>query len=129
MIAGGWHILLRAVYPLGYTEALTLKWSTMNSIDVHTLAELDELTLIDVREAYEYASGHAPTAVNLPLSELVARSSEIPRDGIVYIICESGGRSAQATEWLEAQGVMASNVLGGTSAWRAAGLPLAMEGN
>ncbi len=100
----------------------------MNSIDVRTLAELDELTLIDVREAFEYASGHAPAAVNIPLSEFVARSGEIPRETPLYIICESGARSAQATEWLDSQGITASNVVGGTSAWRAAGLPTTQEG-
>ena len=101
----------------------------MNSIDTHTLSELEDPTLIDVREVVEYISGHAPVAVNLPLSELVARVAEVPRGDTVYLICESGGRSAQAAEWLAAQGIDAVNVIGGTSAWRAAGLPLATEGN
>ncbi len=97
----------------------------MNSIDVQSLAALDGVTLIDVRETHEYTGGHAPTARSLPLSELVTRVAEVPHSGPVYIICESGGRSAQATEWLTAQGVDAINVLGGTSAWRSAGLPVA----
>ena len=98
----------------------------MNSIDTRELAAVEGATVIDVREPFEYTGGHAPDARNVPLSELVARVAEIPRDQRVYIICESGGRSAQATEWLEAQGVDAVNVLGGTSAWRSSGLPIAM---
>ncbi len=78
----------------------------MNTIDIRALSELEQPTLIDVREVVEYVSGHAPEAVNIPLSEFVARASEIPEGGDVYIICESGGRSAQAAEWLTAQGVV-----------------------
>ncbi|MGJ8722629.1 MAG: rhodanese-like domain-containing protein [Salinibacterium amurskyense] len=42
----------------------------------------------------------------------------------MYVICESGGRSAQAVEWLNTQGFDAVNIEGGTSAWRNAGLPV-----
>jgi len=98
----------------------------MNNIDVTKLSSLEGSAVIDVREPFEYVGGHAPAARNIPLSELVERVRELPLDEPVYIICESGGRSAQATQWLEAQGVDAVNVLGGTSAWRSAGLPLAM---
>lgn len=77
--------------------------------------------LIDVREADEFASGHVPWAVNMPLSELVARVHEIP-DGPVNIICQSGGRSARAAEYLEQQhGRQAMNVTGGTGQWIAEG--------
>lgn len=97
----------------------------MNSIDTTAVSQLDGITLIDVREDHEYVAGHAPTAVSLPLSVLTERVAEVPRDETVYIICESGGRSAQACQWLEGQGYDVVNVLGGTSAWRAAGLPIA----
>jgi rhodanese-related sulfurtransferase len=101
----------------------------MNNIDTPTLAALDRSVVIDVREEYEFVSGHAPGAINLPLSGLVDRLDEIPRDEPVYVICEHGGRSAQATEWLVARGIDATNVLGGTSAWRGSGLPVTMGGN
>jgi len=103
--------------------------TTTSSIDTRSLHQLSTARLIDVRETYEYVAGHAPTAINIPLSELVERVAEIPRGEDVYIICESGGRSAQATHWLSQQGITAINVLGGTSAWRGAGLPVATGGN
>ena len=82
--------------------------------------------LIDVREADEYAAGHAKGAVLIPLSEFASRIEEIDADRNVHIICELGGRSAQACEYLEqARGLEATNVEGGTSAWRSAGLPMA----
>ncbi|MBN9645100.1 rhodanese-like domain-containing protein [Corynebacterium mendelii] len=81
--------------------------------------------LIDVREPEEFAAGHAAGAVNVPLGDVPARWREFNQDETVYIICQSGGRSARACQWLEQSvGVEATNVDGGTSAWAAAGLPM-----
>lgn len=105
----------------------------MNEIDVARLRTLlsedPTATLVDVREADEYAGGHVPGALSVPLSELVARAPEVlglPTP--VHLVCESGGRSAQAAGWLEAQGVESVNVVGGTSAWRRAGHPVEVPG-
>ena len=96
----------------------------MKSIEPAAVSQRAGIHLIDVREEVEFVGGHAQTAVNLPLSTFVERVAEVPSGETVYIICESGARSAQAVEWLEGQGYDAVNVLGGTSAWRSAGLPL-----
>ncbi|RNE49892.1 rhodanese-like domain-containing protein [Corynebacterium alimapuense] len=81
--------------------------------------------LIDVREADEYAADHAAGAKLLPLSEFVGRVHEIDPDQDIYVICRSGGRSAQACSYLEqSRGFDTINVEGGTDAWRAAGLPM-----
>jgi len=81
--------------------------------------------LIDVREPDEYAAVRAEGAVNIPLSEFVARTDEINPDQDIYLICKSGGRSAQAGEYLEqARGWdNVINVAGGTTAWVEQGLP------
>lgn len=83
--------------------------------------------LIDVREPHEYAETHAAGAVNLPLSEFIARAGEIDPDRDIYLICHSGGRSVQAGEYLEQSRGWDNiiNVAGGTSAWIEAGLPTA----
>lgn len=99
----------------------------MNTIDCKALSELTNPVIIDVREPFEYVSGHAPAASSIPLGELVARVEELDRDDTVYVICESGRRSAQAIEWLTTQGFDAVNVEGGTSAWRNSGLPVKKE--
>jgi rhodanese-related sulfurtransferase len=83
------------------------------------------LTVIDVRQPAEYALGHVPSAVSIPLSIVPLRHTELPRQQSVYVICQSGGRSAQACAWLQEQGYAAVNVLGGTSAWVQAGHPTA----
>ena len=81
--------------------------------------------LIDVREPHEYTHTHATGAVSIPLSEFIARVGEIDPDRDIYLICHSGGRSAQAAEYLEQSRGWDNivNVAGGTSAWIEAGLP------
>lgn len=87
------------------------------------LAEGDAL-VVDVREAREYRPGHVPGAQNLPLSLLPVRLPELPKDRPVYVICQAGGRSAQATELMRAVGIDATSVSGGTGAWIDAGRPV-----
>lgn len=84
--------------------------------------------LIDVREEDEYVAGHAPAARLVPLQSVPDAVASLPTDAAVYVICHSGGRSHRAAEFLRAQGVDAINVLGGTSAWIEAGLPVATGG-
>ena len=81
--------------------------------------------LIDVREPDEYSAVRAEGAVNIPLSEFVARTDELDPERDIYLICKSGGRSAQAGEYLEqARGWdNVINVAGGTTAWVEQGLP------
>lgn len=76
--------------------------------------------LLDVREDDEWGAGHAPQAVHIPLGQLSARAGEIPRDRLVYVVCRSGGRSAQATQALNGAGWQATNVAGGMKAWAGA---------
>ncbi|QPK83019.1 rhodanese-like domain-containing protein [Corynebacterium qintianiae] len=81
--------------------------------------------LIDVREPDEYTEVRAAGAVNLPLSDFAAQAGTINPDEDIYVICRSGGRSAQAAEYLEqARGWdNVINVEGGTIAWVESDLP------
>lgn len=74
--------------------------------------------VIDVREPYEFAAGHVPKAINVPLGQLRGRVAEFDADAETYVICQSGNRSAQGTKLLTKAGFTAvANVAGGTSAW------------
>ena len=95
----------------------------MKSITVTELATLPAAVVVDVREPDEYAGGHVPGARNLPLRQVVARLAELP-EGSIHVICQSGRRSAQAVEALQAHGLSAVNVEGGTAAWVEADLPV-----
>ena len=79
--------------------------------------------LIDVRSPTEFAQGHAAGARNIPLDQLLQRLDELPDTPL--ILCQSGARSARAVALLGGAGRPAIDVAGGTSAWRAAGLPMA----
>lgn len=81
--------------------------------------------LIDVREPWEYNSGHARGAKNIPLSQLGKRVGEVPRNRPILLICQSGHRSMSAANFLHQQGItQVTNVSGGTAVWRMHGLPL-----
>ena len=81
--------------------------------------------LVDVRSAGEFAGGHVPGAVNIPLGEITTRTAELKaaEGGELYLICQSGGRSGRAAGQLKALGWNTVNVSGGTAAWISAGKP------
>lgn len=85
-------------------------------------------TIIDVREPHEYHAGHVPGAKSLPATRIPAAVAELPHTRPVYLVCESGNRSARAAQYLSSRGLQACTVAGGTSAWRAAGLPVRAGG-
>ncbi|MFE0421143.1 rhodanese-like domain-containing protein [Streptomyces sp. NPDC058953] len=94
-------------------------------------ARLDALTVVDVRTPGEYASGHVPGAVNVPLDRVRRAVPEIAGAagrGEVLLVCASGARSAKARALLAGRGVRAASLSGGTSAWAARGYPLEYPG-
>jgi rhodanese-related sulfurtransferase len=60
--------------------------------------------LVDVRTAGEYAGGHVPGTLNIPLQELDARAKELDQERWVVVACASGTRSAFAARKLKALG-------------------------
>lgn len=87
-----------------------------------------EAYLLDVREPDEWAAGHAPDAVHLPMMDIPARMEEVPRDGDVVVVCRSGGRSGQVVAYLRHHGFEnVVNLDGGMLDWAAAGKPLVSE--
>lgn len=84
-----------------------------------------QITLVDVRQADEWQSGHIPNAHHIMLGYLPERLSEIPADKPVVVQCRSGARSAIGASVLQARGLpRVINLLGGIKAWSAAGLPV-----
>lgn len=100
---------------------LTSEKDEITRIDVETLQnklENEEITLLDVRESFEYEGGHIEGAVNAPLSSFDANQLSYPKDEPIYVICRSGNRSAQAASQLQDAGYMEIyDVSGGMMAW------------
>ena len=79
--------------------------------------------LVDVRERNEFIEVRAPGAVLYPTSSFLLRFEDLPRDRPLYVLCNSGSRSAAVTAWLLRNGWSdVHNVAGGMTAWVRAGL-------
>ena len=82
------------------------------------------MTLVDVREPHEFAAGHIPGALSLPLSTF--DPSAIPQARRVVFSCASGVRSVRAAEIAQASGRdIREHYKGGFKDWVAAGEPIA----
>lgn len=89
---------------------------------------LPRLTVVDVRTPSEYASGHLPGALNVPLDRLEralpALKEPTESAAELLVVCASGARSEKACALLAEHGIAAATLTGGTSAWAAAGQEL-----
>jgi rhodanese-related sulfurtransferase len=85
------------------------------------------VTLVDVREDYEWAEGRIDGAVHVPMGELGARLGELPQDATIVINCRVGGRSGMAAQALRDAGYDAWSLRGGLLAWDREGEPLVPE--
>ena len=72
--------------------------------------------VVDVREPWEFQSGHLPGAINIPMGEVVRRKDELT-DPLV-LVCRSGARSGRVAQYLINNGhAKVANLSGGTDRW------------
>jgi rhodanese-related sulfurtransferase len=92
-----------------------------------------DAVLLDVREDDEWAAGHIPGAVHVPMmrvpQQLQHEPGPLTPDATIVVVCKVGSRSAQVTAWLRQQGYDATNLAGGMYAWEAAGRPMQASGD
>jgi phage shock protein E len=91
-------------------------------------AQKPDVTVIDVRSPEEYAKGHVPGAVNIPIGELESRLSELGGQRLLVPYCNmlhpGNSRGEKATALLKNLGFEAKALQGGFVAWQAEGLPV-----
>jgi rhodanese-related sulfurtransferase len=87
-----------------------------SSGDAHRLVAAGA-RLVDVRTVDEFAAGHLPGAVNIPLDEVRARAEELRGGTPVILYCASGVRSGQAKRILVGAGIADVHDLGGMGRW------------
>ncbi|MGG0656323.1 rhodanese-like domain-containing protein [Rummeliibacillus pycnus] len=84
---------------------------------LNLIDEGKEINVIDVRQPEEVAEGKISIAQNIPLGLLEFRMNELDKNLEYIMVCRSGGRSSQATMFLEDQGYKVVNMDGGMLAW------------
>jgi ArsR family transcriptional regulator len=84
------------------------------------------IVVLDVRPPEEYAAGHLPGAVNLPIKELEARLASLPKRKEIVAYCRGPYclMSFEAVKKLRTRGFRARRLIDGFPEWRAAGLPV-----
>ena len=92
----------------------------MREIEASQLAEkiAAGFKVVDVREVDEYTDGHIPGAIHVPLQTVPDNLESFRSDQDVFVVCQVGGRSGKACQYLIDQGMTnVVNVAGGTSGW------------
>jgi rhodanese-related sulfurtransferase len=90
-------------------------------IDQFAQAHAEGATVVDVREAREYVTGHVAGAELIPMGYVPSQMARLPKDEPVYLICRSGNRSLAMADFLIAAGFDARSVAGGVVAWTESG--------
>jgi len=89
---------------------------------------MTEEFVLDVREDDEWAAGHVEGSAHIPMSGLLGRLDEIPKDREVLVVCRVGARSAQVAAYLRQHGWDdVRNLDGGLVEWVRAGKPLVTD--
>jgi len=96
------------------------------AMEVLERAKKGLVVVLDVRPAEEYAAGHLPGAVNIPIHELAKRLKELPKRTEVIAYCRGPYclMSYDAVTLLRKKGLKARRLEDGLPEWRAAGLPV-----
>jgi glyoxylase-like metal-dependent hydrolase (beta-lactamase superfamily II)/rhodanese-related sulfurtransferase len=140
------HNLLRVGYDniLGYLAESLESWQELGlpiasgdiqdiePLELHlllqTVSEGESPLVLDVREPWEFRRGHVPGARLIPLGQLAERIGELEPERPVAVICASGNRSQSAAAMLGQRDFQkVFNVVGGTNAWKQAGLEISRE--
>lgn len=99
-----------------------MAFGQIDTAELERLRQSGPVTLIDVRTDAEVARGAIEGARHIPLQQLPQRFQELNPGDTIVIYCQSGGRSAQACNWLAGKGFQQlHNLQGGLIAWVRAG--------
>lgn len=93
-------------------------YKNISAQELKSLMDKENITLVDIRETFEYQMGHVKNAQNIPMNELAYNHTKyLNKNETYYIICQSGGRSSSMCQYLGSQGYQVINVAGGTGMW------------
>jgi rhodanese-related sulfurtransferase len=117
-VVSGLGLLLPGLRPAG---------RRVSALQATQLMNRGKTTVLDVRNADEFAGGHLRDAKNIPLADLATRIGELDKskNRTVVVVCQGGARADKAARQLAAAGFDdVWSLDGGVTAWQTAGLPL-----
>lgn len=104
-------------------EEEPFRW--LSAAEAKAMLDAGSAPIIDVREPYEYKSGHIPGALNVPLNTFLRQPRQYVTTDTVLLVCAAGHRSTVASEMAASLGVkQVFNLRGGTNGWIAKGYPV-----
>ncbi|MBH5318605.1 sulfurtransferase TusA family protein [Paenibacillus sp. GSMTC-2017] len=109
---------VRKSHPNELKQSMAYPHTVTNDELTGLVEKQQEILILDVREAAEFAFQHVPGAVSIPLGQLEERVSELSKEQDIYVICRTGIRSDLACQLLMGHGFLkVKNVLPGMSGW------------
>lgn len=97
----------------------------IGATQLDSMVRAGEALVVDVREADEFAAGHIPGAINMPLSDFQPSRLPDSKGKTLVLNCLGGKRSAMALDKCGvAQAAVDTHLAGGFGAWQSAGLPI-----
>ncbi len=103
----------------------SVKHKEVDAAALNTMIKANQALVVDVRETDEFAAGHIPGAINMPLSTFQPGKLPVAKGKTVILNCLGGKRSGQALDkCVAAKAAVNTHLAGGFGAWKSAGLPI-----
>lgn len=112
------------VYPASAAKTLTAESMISASQLDEGIKAKQAWQIVDVREVSEFATGHVPQAINIPLGSVEAQMTKIAKDRDVILICLTGARAFTAWQTLVSKGYDPQHLkvlVGGMEQWKSLG--------
>lgn len=111
-----------------FIHSLQRRGTQLSIFQATQLINQGKAFILDVRDPYDFSSGHVREAKNIPIKDLQQRIGELDKfkSKSVIVVCSSGMQSSKAVAQLKKAGFNeVFSLSGGLSAWQAQGLPTA----
>lgn len=125
---------VRGVFPTDLLREWKSRFGDLARVDqvdserLRDLTSRDRVQVVDVRNPDEWASGHLPGALHIPLAALPERLGELDPSAAIVVHCQGGGRSSIAASYLQSRGISnVSNLSGGYEDWASRGFEVTAE--
>lgn len=93
-------------------------FETIRAKDIENYIGKQDSIIIDIREPFEYARAHIPTAINIPYNDFDNKKSSLPFNKILILYCDRGNLSLFLARDLSKEGFQVKNIYGGIRAYR-----------